>query len=196
MKELTVNGISAGGQDYKEADRLVKLLTAEHGVIHVLMKGVKKEKAKLKFAAMPFSFCEYQLMERDGFYTVKTASEQGSLFDIMYDPDKYLIGSLMLEAAAAAMGASPAPDIFFYFLSGINRMLYSDTDAYSVGVNFVLRMLIRGGYYAETAEDAPFLLDIAAQETAARTITAPRLKRLVHVFQDKLFCVLKSATLL
>lgn len=196
MKELTVNGLSAGGQDYKEADKLVKLLTAEQGVIHVLMKGVKKEKAKLKFAAMPFSFCEYRLIERGGFYTVITASEQGSLFDIMYDPDKYLIASIMLESGSAAMGGAPAPDIFFYLLDGIKRLLYSDTDAYSVGVNFILRLLIRGGYYAETAADQPFVCNINVQAAVDRKISAPRLKKLIHIFQDRLSCTLKSAQLL
>lgn len=196
MRELTVNGIAAGGRDYKEADKLVKLITAEEGVIHVLMKGVKKEKAKLKFAAMPFSFCQYRLIERGGFYTVTTAADQGSLFDIGYDPDKYLIGSVMLETGATAMGGEKAPDIFFYILSGMKKLLYSDTDPYSTGLNFVVKMLIRGGYYEETPADKSYICGIEDQKSIPRGDSVPKLKRFCHMFCDKYNCILKSASLL
>lgn len=74
MEELNVSGVVVGAEDYREADRIVRILTPDRGVIRAVMRGVKKEKAKLKFAAMPFAFCEYSLMKRGAYYTVKTAS--------------------------------------------------------------------------------------------------------------------------
>ena len=102
MEELNVSGVAVGAEDYREADRIVRILTPDRGVIRAVMRGVKKEKAKLKFAAMPFAFCEYSLMKRGAYYTVKTASPIESLFGVTRSPDAYLSGSVMLEAAAEA----------------------------------------------------------------------------------------------
>ena len=196
MGEITVNAIAASARDYKESDKLVKLITAERGVINALMKGVKKEKAKLKFAAMPFSFCEYTLTERGGFYTVTGASPQISLFEVSYNPDNFLTGSLMLETAAHAMGTEAAPDIFFYLLKSIKALLYSGVDGYSVALNFVCKMLVWGGHYALSAADAEYSCDVENQTAIDRALSETKLKKLARLFQDKYGCTLNSAAML
>ena len=196
MKELIVNAIAAGARDYKESDKLVKLITAEHGVINAVMKGVKKEKAKLKFAAMPFSFCEYSLTERGGFYTVKTAVPLESLFEVSYDPDNYLTASLMLETAAHAMGAESAPNIFLYLLKSIKALLYSGVDGYSVALNFICKILVWGGHYALSGTDADYSCDVEIQTSLERGAALIKLKKLARLFQDKYGCTLNSAILL
>ena len=59
--ELIVNGLMLKSADYKENDKILTLLTAEKGKITAGIKGVRKAKAKLKFAAQPFCFAEYVL---------------------------------------------------------------------------------------------------------------------------------------
>ena len=54
--------------DYKENDKLLTLLSAEHGKITANLRGAKKPNAKLKFAAQPFSLVEFVLAERGGKY--------------------------------------------------------------------------------------------------------------------------------
>ena len=46
MEEINVSGIVVSGEDRGEADRLVRILTPELGVVYAVMRGVKKEKAK------------------------------------------------------------------------------------------------------------------------------------------------------
>ena len=45
--------------DYKDNDKILTLFSLEYGIISSAIRGVKKPKAKLKFAAQPFCFCEY-----------------------------------------------------------------------------------------------------------------------------------------
>ena len=196
MKEITVSAICTGGEDYKEADKLVKLITAGSGVMNVLMKGVKKEKAKLKFAAMPFSFCEYTLLNAGGFYTVKNAVPQESLFDIAEDPDSYVCGSIMLETAAIAMGGECAPDIFVFLLRALKLLIFSDIDAYSLTLNFVFRLLVRGGHYAADEKNADYDCEISVQESLVRASAISVAKKFLRVFEEKYCCKIKSSMFL
>lgn len=195
MEELTVNGIVVGGEDVGEADRLVRLLTPELGVIAAKMRGVKKEKAKLKFAAMPFSFCEYVLIKRGAYYSVKTASQTESLFGVTSSPDRYVIGSVMLEAAAAAAGTDSA-EIFVELLTALKTLIYSDTDAYSVGLNFVYRLLVHGGHIAAGRSDGDYNVPVSEQKSLPRGRSERLLKAYLGLFSDKFCRRLLSAELI
>ncbi len=197
MEEITVNGLVTGVEDYGESDRLVRLLTAELGVVTVRMRGVKKEKAKLKFAAMPFSLCEYVLMRRGGFYSVKTAAPLESLFAVTYDPEKYVVGSVMLEAAAACTGETDGAEMLVRLLTALKTLIYSDTDPYSLGLNFVYSLIVRGGYAVPTAAEKAFYMPIEEQKSLPDSeVAAYRLKKYIGLFEKSFCAKIRSAALL
>lgn len=183
MEEITVTGIVAGSADYKESDKLVRILTPELGVISAIMRGVKKEKAKLKYASMPFSFCQYTLMRRGDFYTVKTASQIESLFGVTSTPDMFVSASVMLETASAATDGSNCADVFITLLDGLKTLMYSGVAPQSVCLKFVIYLLVQGGY-------------IAKEEVISNVDDAVKLKRYIRLFENKLICKINSARLL
>ncbi len=185
MEEITTTGIVVGGEDSGEADRIVRLLTPS-GVISVRMRGVKKEKAKLKFAAMPFSFCRYVLLKRGGFYSVKTADQEESLFGVTSSPEKYITGSLMLETAAVASGGSDSADIFISLLTSLKDLIYSDVHPYIAGLSFICDLLVRGGHLTRSVASAASDGDLTVP--LART----RLKGYASLFEKKYYTKLKS----
>ena len=191
MREIKVNGIVVGVEDAGEADRLVRLLTPD-GMITVRMRGVKKEKAKLKFAAMPFSFCEYVLLKRGAYYSVKTAEQAGSFFGVTSSPEKYIVGSVMLECASVAAGADSA-DIFFDLLSALKRLVYSDVHPYSIGLNFVYRLLVRGGDIAPSPRDAEYNVGIDLPQSPPPARAQRLLRAYLSLFENKFYVKLKAA---
>lgn len=195
MEELKITGIVVGGEDIGESDRLVRILTPD-GILSARMRGVKKEKAKLKFAAMPFSFCEYVLLKRGSFYSVKTASQCESLFGVTSLPEKYITGSVMLETAAAAAGGSDGADVFFDLLSALKMLIYSSVHPYSLGLNFVYRLLVRGGYIAPGSRDTEYNVDISAQQSLPADRAKRLLKAYLSLFENKYCGRIKSAKLL
>lgn len=195
MEELNVSGVAVGAEDYREADRIVRILTPDRGVIRAVMRGVKKEKAKLKFAAMPFAFCEYSLMKRGAYYTVKTASPIESLFGVTRSPDAYLSGSVMLEAAAEAAGESAATDVFLRLLTTLKMLIYSDVGPYSLCLNFVFGLLKSGGFVSPSPADADY--DVPPEEqTSLGDSALPCLKKYIRLFENKYVCRIRSAALL
>lgn len=186
MQECKVSGIVVGGEDYKEADRLVRILTPDLGVISAVLRGVKKEKARLKFAAMPFAFCEYNLLVRGGFYTVKTASPVESLLGVTATPDRYISASVMLEAAAVATGHTANAEIFVSLLTALKDLIYGDVPPETAAADFLSDLLVRGGYVRPKERDS----------TQSGNASAARLKRRVKLFENKFMCQIKSARLL
>lgn len=183
MEELQTAGIVVGAEDYKEADKLVRLLTPDLGVIRAVMRGVKKEKAKLKFAAMPFAFCDYLLMKRGDYYTVKTASTVESLFGVTKSPETYISASIMLETAAESAGERDA-EVFLSLLTALKDLVYSDAEPYALCAAFVRALLQKGGYIAPSPDRAPL------------SVSSARLRSVVKLFESKFYCKIRSAELL
>lgn len=195
MKEYTINGITSSSIDFRESDKIVKVITAEKGVISVVMKGIKKEKAKLKFAGMPFSFCRYTIFERSDYRTLKTAELEASMLNMNGDSNGLTHASIILEAGSNAIGESVSPEIFFYMLNALNEV-HGGKDSGSICANFMLKMLINSGNYIEGNLDAPFMCDVKEQEAVSADITDRRLMYYVTLFENEYARIIKSAKLL
>lgn len=62
MKQFTTSGIVLARTDYGEADRILTFLTADHGKVKAIAKGVRKSKSKLAGGIELFSVSELTLI--------------------------------------------------------------------------------------------------------------------------------------
>lgn len=83
--------------DYKEKDKIVTLFCLESGLIKAVLKGVKNEKAKLKFAAMPFCFAEFELQSGQSMPIVSGVSLIESFYTVTQDISAYYAGCAVLK---------------------------------------------------------------------------------------------------
>lgn len=143
--ELKVNALVLRAADYGEYDKILTLLTAEHGKISAGIKGVKKAGAKLRFAAQPFCFAEYILSMRGGRYTVINASENESFYDIRSDIMKFYAASAVSEAAQSlTYEGADCSQIFTESIRTLSEMCTGDEcDAL---IKFLLFALKISGY--------------------------------------------------
>ncbi len=151
--EIKTDALMLRAVDYGENDKMVTLLTAEYGKIGAAMKGVKKGGAKLKFAAQPFCFAEYVLAERNGRYTVTSASLHDGFYSLREDISAYYAAcavceacdSLLYEGMASGRLLLVAVNAFAAMTEGeISRAL----------IRFLLQALELAGYPV-SAEECP-----------------------------------------
>lgn len=83
--------------DYKENDKLITLYAFGEGKITASLKGVKKPKAKLKFAGTLLCFGKYYFTGRNGFYSVIGCDLVDNFYGIWTDIDKYYTALCTLE---------------------------------------------------------------------------------------------------
>ena len=95
--EVKVNAIVTRSVDYKDNDKILTLFSLEKGKITATIKGVKKPKAKLKFASEPFCFAEYILAEKNGRYTGIGASYIDSFYNLRLNLLKYYLSACVTD---------------------------------------------------------------------------------------------------
>ena len=96
-KEKTLDCLCIKSIDYKDNDKLVTLYAFGEGKITCSLKGVKKSKAKLKYAGALLCFGKYYLTGKNGFYSVIGCDLTDSFYGIWTDIDKYYPALCSLE---------------------------------------------------------------------------------------------------
>ena len=143
--------------DYRDDDRLVRVLTAEHGMASVLLRGVKKAKAKLKPFAQCFAVFDTRLTSaRGAFLTPVEPMLIQDGFSLCADLKIFTAASVAAEATDLALGDDEShTDVFLEFLKLI-KSLRSDGDPYYQAAVYMTRLLEISGFYKPyTYDDEP-----------------------------------------
>ncbi len=140
--------------DYRDDDRLVRVLTAEHGMASVLLRGVKKAKAKLKPFAQCFAVFDTRLTSNKGaFLTPVEPMLIQDGFSLCADLKVFTAASVAAEATDAALGDDePHTDVFIEFLKLIKSLRF-DGDPYYQAAVYMTRLLEFSGFYKPYAYD-------------------------------------------
>lgn len=80
-----------------ENNKLLTILTPKSGKVFALAKGVKKLSSKNASACQLFAFSEFELLEKDKRYIVKTASLKEMFFGMRQDISRYALACYFAE---------------------------------------------------------------------------------------------------
>lgn len=83
--EVTTKAVALRATDYKENDKYVLLYSLEYGKISILARGIRKNTAKLRYAADQFCFGQYELVQSGDRYTLKTCEQLESFYNLRED---------------------------------------------------------------------------------------------------------------
>lgn len=132
-----------------EADRIITLLTREHGRIRAVAKGVRRTKSKFGARLEPASTIDIQLHTGKTFDIITEAVSKENFGDeLSADYQKWTIASAILEAAERFTLNEQEPSKQQYLLVvGALRSLARDEHPPSLILDaFLLRSLAVGGY--------------------------------------------------
>lgn len=146
MEQLKFTGIVLKSVDYKEKDKLLTIFSLELGKITATLKGVKQDKAKLKFAAMPFCFAEFVATNKNGFLTITECYQIESFYGVVSNYNKSLTGFLMLEISCIIMQNTPDERWFLTLISFLKELEYGNADSNILSLKFMLETLNKVGY--------------------------------------------------
>ena len=112
-------------QKLGEADRIVSLLTREHGRVRAVAKGVRRTRSRFGARLEPFMLVDLQLYAGRSLDTVTQAETVGAYGgDICTDYARYTAGSAMLETAERLTETEREPSVQqFVLLAGGLRSL-------------------------------------------------------------------------
>ncbi|MCH5163667.1 MAG: DNA repair protein RecO [Clostridiales bacterium] len=197
----SVTAIVLRSEDYRDYDKILKLFTQEGQVMRVIIRGVKKSGAKLRFAAQPFAFCNYELSGRNEANVITGAMAIEDLFKVS-DYDIYSAGCIMLEAAEKACEAQPNPELFVLLLKRLKVLIYGNLHPKLPAISYIQNAIHKSGYaytYDKPKSDPTTVMELLActenlstDFTASEDLIYRTFNKIASRFEDKFSCTLVS----
>ena len=132
-----------------EADRIITLLTRQHGVVRAVAKGVRKTSSRWGSRLEPFTHVDLQLAEGRNLDIV-TQAETLSPFaaGLGLDYARYTAGSVMLETADRLVTEERQPSLqqFLLLVGGLRAMTAGEHPPGQILDSYLLRSLAVSGY--------------------------------------------------
>ena len=132
-----------------EADRIITLLTREHGVVRAVAKGVRRTSSRWGSRLEPFTHVDLQLAEGRNLDTITQAMTRDPFGSrIASDYQLYTAASVMLETAERLVSVEKQPALQQYLLlvGGLRAMTSGERRAGDVLASYLLRSLAVAGY--------------------------------------------------
>ncbi|MCY7373754.1 MAG: DNA repair protein RecO [Spirochaetaceae bacterium] len=144
-------GVVLRTQKLGEADRIITVLTREHGRIRAVGKGVRRTRSKFGSRLEPFTHVDLQVYEGRSLDVVQQAETITSYGDrVVDDYARYTSGTAMLETAERLTAEEKEPSVqqFLLLVGGLRTLAEAAHGPGLVLDAFLLRSLAVAGYAA------------------------------------------------
>ncbi len=141
-------GVVLRAQKLGEADRIVTLLTREHGRVRAVAKGVRRTTSRIGARLEPFGHVDVQFYTGrtlDGVTQVETIASYGA--NLVHDYARYTTGQAMLETAERMTPEEGEPAVQQYLLlvGGLRALVNAEHDSSLVLDSYLVRSLAVAG---------------------------------------------------
>lgn len=198
----SVTAIVLKTEDYRDFDKKLKLFTENGEVMSVIIRGVKRPNAKLRYVAQPFSFCNFELSGRGNSANVITgAAVVEDLFKVT-DYDVYSAGCIMLEAAEKSCDIQPNRELFLLLLRRLKELLYGCHEPLISVISYLQNAIHKSGYsyvYDKPISNPTSVIELLACTeslsvpfTADKELIEKTFKKITAKFEEKFSCILIS----
>ena len=102
MPSETLQGVVLRHANYRERDRMLTLLTPDHGRVDVLARGCRRPNSPLMPAAELFVHGEFVVFRNNDRCTLTSCTLADTFFPLRLDPYRLTCGAYLLNLALAA----------------------------------------------------------------------------------------------
>ena len=71
MSFLSIRGIVIRSVLHKESDRIIRILTREHGIVNAIVPGADKSASRFAYSTKPLMLCDFVLAKSRDFYYLR-----------------------------------------------------------------------------------------------------------------------------
>ncbi len=179
--DTKVKGIILNTKDYLEADKIASIFSYEQGIISAKFVGVKKEKAKLKALAQPFTLAEFELITKKDFHTVKQGLVIDNFPQIISDYNKTICAFILVDIIKSILPKNkPESDLFLLSVNALKKI--EQEDAMQSLIEFIIQFIDELGEGLNLFEqDGKVYLDkMVADFTPTPTINSVEIDKKVY----------------
>ena len=151
-------GIITKLTEYKDADKLASVFSLENGLITVKFTGVKKENAKFKSSAQPFTFAEFVVTQKGANKTVISVDIIDSFKNILTDYNKTICGYIILDVINTLLiKEKQEQDIFILTINSLKNV--EEKNPFVFLIDYLLKFIEFSGMGLQFIPDEYVYLD-------------------------------------
>ncbi|MBE5741534.1 MAG: DNA repair protein RecO [Clostridiales bacterium] len=156
--DTKVKGLVIKLIDYKEADKLASIFTYEQGIITAKFRGVRRDSAKMKAIAQPFTFADFTMVGTSNNKTIANANIIDNYYGIFTDYHKTMCGYIVLDMLKSILPAEKREeDLFLLTISALKNI--ETSDEYISTIDYILQFLSFSGVGLELVDADYVYLD-------------------------------------
>lgn len=165
---IVTRGIVLRETETREADKILTLLTAEHGRISVIARGVRRKGCRYAACAQPLVYSEWTLYRKGDWYYANDGATLELFRGLQTDLEAMALGFYLAELTeAVATEETDADALLRHLLNGLYALSVLRKPPALVKAAFEIRLLSLAGYeplvdscaYCGAAEPEQPLLD-------------------------------------
>lgn len=154
-EKIVIKGLVLRETQTKEADKILTVLTAEHGRLPVIARGARRKNSRIAAASELLAYAELVLYERRGWYLLDEASTVALWDNVRRDVERLALASYFAEMTEAVTAEeTPAPDVLSLLLNALYALDATEKPPELVKAAFELKLLALSGYEPLVAECA------------------------------------------
>ena len=148
MPSETLQGVVLRHANYRERDRMLTLLTPDHGRVDVLSRGCRRPKSALMTGSELFVHGEFVVFRSNERFTLTSCKPDDTFYPLRLDPYRLTCASYLLSLSlAAAQPEQPSEGLYSLLLKGLYYLAYREDEAPLSTVNaFLLLYAAELGY--------------------------------------------------
>ncbi len=155
MKQTITRAVVLTRTNYQEADRILTLLTPEHGKVSVLAKGVRKSKSKMAGGIELFSVSEIGYIQGKGTLCTLTTSRLIKYYEnIAQDIDRTMLGYELIKLLHKVTEDQPEQEYFELLIEAYEALNNSKIDKNLVKLWFYSQLLRIAGHTPSLRSDS------------------------------------------
>lgn len=144
---IVTKGIVLRETNYKEADKILTVLTAEGGKRTVKARGCRRKGSALAACSQLLAWSDMTLFEYKDYYTLNEGSTIALFRHVREDLEKLALGSYFAEVVeAVAEEGHPEPEMLSLLLNSLYALDTLNKPLPLVKAAFELRLLCAAGY--------------------------------------------------
>ncbi len=148
MPSINLQGVVLRYANYREHDRMLTLLTPNHGRVDVLSRGCRRPKSALLTGSELFVHGEFTVFQNKDRFTLTACAPEDTFYPLRMDPYRLTCAMYLLSLAqSAAQPEEPAERLFALLLSGLYHLTYREEEPpLAVVSTFLLLFAAEIGY--------------------------------------------------
>lgn len=144
---LVTRGIVLRETETREADKILTVLTPDHGKIAVIARGARRKTCRFAAAAQTLAWSEWTLYRRGEWYYVREGTSLALFDGLRRDLSRLSLGCYFAElTGAVTVEELPAPEAVSHLLNGLYALDTLGKPEKLTRAAFEFRLLCLAGY--------------------------------------------------